>query len=55
MKKVEDNMNKSSKIFIAGHKGMVGSSLVRLLKKQDIEIITREKKDLEIFRPYPPL
>ena len=27
------------KIFIAGHKGMVGSALIRLLKDQDVEIL----------------
>ena len=27
-------LNKSSKIFITGHKGMVGSSIVRVLKKK---------------------
>ena len=32
------------KIFVAGHKGMVGSALVRLLKRRKVEIITREKK-----------
>ena len=32
------------KIFVAGHNGMVGSSLVRLLKNQDVEIITRDRK-----------
>ena len=31
------------RVFIAGHKGMVGSALVRLLKKKKIEIITKEK------------
>ena len=27
-------LNKNSKIFVAGHKGMVGSSIVRYLKKK---------------------
>jgi nucleoside-diphosphate-sugar epimerase len=31
------------RIFVAGHKGMVGSALLRLLKKQEVEIITREE------------
>ena len=37
------------RIFIAGHKGMVGSSLVRSLKKQDVEIITKDKNDLNLL------
>lgn len=37
------------KIFIAGHKGMVGSALVRLLKKKKVEVITKEKKELNLL------
>jgi len=38
------------KIFVAGHKGMVGSSIVRKLKKKaGIKIITRDKKKLNLI------
>ena len=37
------------KIFIAGHKGMVGSSLARLLKNQDAEIVTKDKNELNLL------
>ena len=37
------------RVFIAGHKGMVGSALVRLLKKKKIEIITKEKEELNLL------
>src|SRR5210317_1594873 len=37
------------KIFIAGHKGMVGSALVRLLKRKKVTIITKEKKELNLL------
>ena len=37
------------RIFIAGHKGMVGSALVRLLKRKKVEIITKEKKQLNLL------
>ena len=36
------------KIFIAGHKGMVGSALFRFLQSEDCEIITRERKELDL-------
>ena len=36
------------KIFVAGHKGMVGSALVRLLNKKNTELITKEKKELDL-------
>jgi GDP-L-fucose synthase len=37
------------KIFVAGHNGMVGSALVHNLKKHEVEIITKEKKDLDLL------
>ena len=37
------------KIYIAGHKGMVGSALVRLLKRKKVEIMIKEKKDLNLL------
>ena len=37
------------KIFIAGHNGMVGSALVRLLKDTNVEIITKNKKELDLL------
>ena len=37
------------KIFIAGHNGMAGSALVRLLKKKKVEIIIKEKKELNLL------
>ncbi len=37
------------KIFIAGHNGMVGSALVRHLKDHDVEIITRDRIQLDLL------
>lgn len=37
-------------IFIAGHKGMVGSALVRLLKAQNIRVITKERRELDLLK-----
>ena len=37
------------KIFIAGHNGMVGSALVRLLKDQDVDIITKDRAELDLL------
>lgn len=37
------------KIFVAGHKGMVGSALVRILKTQDVELILKERKELDLL------
>ena len=37
------------KIFVAGHRGMVGSAICRQLQKQsDVEIITRKRDDLDL-------
>ena len=41
-------MNKK-KIFVAGHKGMVGSAIIRQLKHQEIEIITRDRNELDLL------
>ena len=40
-------ININSKVFIAGHNGMLGSSILRVLKKKDIKkILTIDKKNL---------
>ena len=38
------------KIFVAGHKGMVGSALVRLLQIQNVELITKDRKELDLLK-----
>ena len=43
-------LSKSSKIFIAGHKGLVGSAILRKLKKNNFKnIITIEKKKVNFL------
>ena len=43
-------INKKSKIFVAGHGGMVGSAIVRKLKKMGFSrIILAEKKKLNLL------
>ena len=43
-------LNKNSKIFIAGHNGMVGSSIIRIFKKKGYrKIYTRDKNDLNLI------
>lgn len=42
-------MNKNAKIYVAGHRGLVGSALVRELKRQGFgNIATRTHKELEL-------
>jgi GDP-L-fucose synthase len=38
-----------NRIFVAGHKGMVGSAIVRLLKNQDVEIIKKDRSELDLL------
>jgi GDP-L-fucose synthase len=40
------------KIFIAGHKGMVGSAIIRQLKNQDVEIITKNRTELDLLKQH---
>jgi GDP-L-fucose synthase len=37
------------RIFVAGHKGMVGSAIVRLLNDQDAKIITKDRTELDLL------
>ena len=42
-------MEKNSKIYVAGHRGMVGSAIVRELQRQGYtNIITRTHKELDL-------
>ena len=42
-------VNFNSKIFVAGHKGLVGSAIVRQLKKKGYsKILTIDKKKLDL-------
>ena len=44
-------MEKNAKIYVAGHRGMVGSAIVRELEKQGYNnIITRTHKELDLTR-----
>lgn len=44
-------MDKSSKIYIAGHRGLVGSSILRLLEKEGYKnIIVKTHKELDLTR-----
>ena len=40
---------KNPRIYIAGHNGMVGSALVRLLQTQNAEFITKNRKELNLL------
>ena len=41
---------KGKRIFVAGHKGMVGSAVVRRLASEDCEIITADRKTVDLKR-----
>ena len=42
-------MSKSDKIYVAGHRGMVGSAIIRVLKDQGFEnIVTRTHSELDL-------
>jgi GDP-L-fucose synthase len=43
-------MNKDSRIYVAGHKGLVGSSILRRLKSEEYtELMTRTHKELDLM------
>ena len=37
------------KVWVAGHNGMVGSAIVRRLKKEECKILTANRKDLDLL------
>lgn len=42
-------MNKESKIYVAGHRGMVGSAIVRKLKQEGyVNVLTRPSAELDL-------
>src|SRR4029077_816954 len=42
-------MDKSDKIFVAGHRGMVGSAIVRRLKAEGFSnLVTRDRSELDL-------
>ena len=42
-------INQKSKIFVAGHKGLVGSAILRILKEKGYSnILTINKKNLDL-------
>lgn len=44
-------MKKTAKIFVAGHKGLVGSAIVRQLKKEGYKnVVTRTRQELDLFQ-----
>ena len=44
-------MNKNSSIYVAGHKGLVGSALLRKLKSEGYEnLITKSYQNLDLMR-----
>ena len=43
-------ISKKSKIYIAGHKGLVGSAIIKKLKEKGyINLITASKKELNLI------
>ena len=43
-------VSRNSKIFIAGHKGLVGSAILRVLKKKGYKnLITKDKSSLDLL------
>jgi len=43
-------IKKKDKIFLAGHNGLVGSAILKLLKKENYQnIITQERHKLDLF------
>ena len=40
---------KGKRVFVAGHRGMVGSALARRLVREDVEILTVSRSELDLL------
>ncbi|MBN8610218.1 MAG: GDP-L-fucose synthase [Deltaproteobacteria bacterium] len=45
-----DVLTPSSRVYVAGHRGLVGSAIVRRLEREDIRAIVRTRKELDLTR-----
>src|SRR5438270_12302105 len=41
------------RVFVAGHRGMVGSALVRRLAREDCEVLTAGREEVDLRRQAP--
>src|SRR5580658_3568480 len=41
---------RGKRVFVAGHAGMVGSAIVRRLEREDCDIVTAARRDLDLRR-----
>src|SRR5512147_1226987 len=39
---------KGKRVYVAGHRGMVGSALVRRLASEDVELLTAGRRELDL-------
>src|SRR6516165_4566673 len=44
---------KGLRVFVAGHNGMVGAAIVRRLKLEDCDILTIDRRDLDLTQQQP--
>jgi GDP-L-fucose synthase len=48
-------MPEMRKVYVAGHRGLVGSALVRRLQREPVELITRSRQELDLENPIAVL
>src|SRR3954447_12458458 len=41
---------KGKRVFVAGHRGMVGSAIVRRLRSEDCTILSEDRQSLDLIR-----
>ncbi|MBR0779582.1 NAD-dependent epimerase/dehydratase family protein, partial [Bradyrhizobium diazoefficiens] len=39
---------KGRTVYVAGHRGMVGSALVRRLAREDVALVTADRRELDL-------
>ena len=39
---------KRKRVYVAGHRGMVGSALARRLAREDVRLVTAERREVDL-------
>ena len=39
---------KGKSVYVAGHRGMVGAALVRRLAREDVELVTVDRREVDL-------
>ncbi|MGY4364111.1 nucleoside-diphosphate-sugar epimerase [Bradyrhizobium sp. LB1.3] len=45
---------KGKSVYVAGHRGMVGSAIARRLAREDVQLVTVDRREVDLSATRPP-